>query len=106
MHTSTDIGRFTVLPDEETLAATIAALEGRGFGTEVVADLDGAREAVLARIPRGSSVATNSSVTLEEAGISAAINDDGLYDSAKKALTLDRATQMREIKAMMLLADF
>jgi L-lactate utilization protein LutC len=73
----------------------------RGFGVEVVDDLDAAREAVLARIPHGASVATNSSVTLEETGIASAINDGGPYDSARKALTFDRATQMREIKALM-----
>jgi hypothetical protein len=72
----------------------------------VVDGLDAAREAVLARIPHRSTVATNSSVTLEETGIAAAINDGGPYDSARKALTLDRATQMREIKALMTQPDF
>ena len=98
--------RFTAMPDDETLATTVAALEARGFGTEVVEDLDAAREAVLARIPHGSSVATNSSVTLEETGIAAAINDDGPYDSARKVLTLDRATRMREIKAIIIQPDW
>ena len=98
--------RFTALPDDETLATTVAALEARGFGTEVVDDLDAARGAVLARIPHGSSVATNSSVTLEETGIAATINDGGPYDSARKVLTLDRATQMREIKAIIIQPDF
>ena len=59
-------GRFTTLPDEETLAATVVALEEHGFSVEVVDDLDAAREAVLARIPEGSSVMTNTSVTLQE----------------------------------------
>ena len=98
--------RFTAMPDDETLAATVAALAARGFGTEVVEDLDAARAAVLARIPHGSSVATNSSVTLEETGIAAAINEDGPYDSARKVLTLDRATQMREIKAVVIQPEF
>jgi hypothetical protein len=97
---------FTALPDEETLATTVAALEARGFGVDVVDDLDAARDAALARIPHGSSVATNSSVTLEETGIAAAINDGGPYDSARKVLALDRATQMREIKTAVLLPDF
>ena len=106
MQTPTDsTGRFTALPDEEALTATAAALQTRGFGTEVVDDLDAAREAVLARIPHGTSVATNSSVTLEEAGIAAAIND-GPYDSARKVLTLDRATRMREIKAIIIQPAF
>jgi len=106
MQTHIDPIRFTAMPDDETLTTTVAALEARGFGTEVVEDLDAARDAVLARIPHGSSVATNSSVTLEETGIAAAINDGGPYDSARKALTLDRATQMREIKAIMTQPDF
>jgi hypothetical protein len=107
MHTSIEsTDRFTAMPDDETLAATVAAVAARKFGIEVVDDLDAAREAVLARIPHGSSVATNSSVTLEETGIAAAINDGGPYDSARKLLTLDRATQMREIKTIMLLPDF
>jgi hypothetical protein len=107
MQTSTEsTQRFTDLPDEETLATTVAALERRGFGIEVVDDLDAAREAVLARIPHGASVATNSSVTLEQTGIAAAINEGGLYDSARKVLTFDRATQMREIKAIMIQPEF
>lgn len=106
MHTSISIDRFTALPDAETLAATVAALEARGFATETVDDLPAAREAVLARIPDGSAVATNASVTLEETAIAAAINDGGRYDSARKALTLDRATQMREIKTIITQPDF
>ena len=45
--------RFTALPDEHTLAATVVALEEHGFSVEVVDDLDAARQAVLARIPHG-----------------------------------------------------
>jgi len=33
-------GRFTTLPDEPTLAATVVALEEHGFSVEVVDDLD------------------------------------------------------------------
>jgi L-lactate utilization protein LutB len=93
--------RFTELPDDRTLAATVVALEEHGFGVEVVDDLDDAREAVLALIPEGSSVMTNTSVTLEETGIAGAINDGGPYDSARtKMLALDYATQLPEIKAV------
>ena len=64
MSTTTAPDRFTTLPDEQTLAATITALEEHGFSVEVADDLDAARQAVLARIPHGSSVMTNTSVTL------------------------------------------
>jgi hypothetical protein len=105
--TTTTPDRFATLPDEETLAETVLGLEERGFGVEVVEDLDAARHAVLARIPEGSSVMTNPSVTLEETGIAQAIDTGGAYDSARaKVLALDRATQLREIKATMGLPDF
>ena len=93
--------RFAALPDEDTLAATVTALEEHGFSVEVAADLDAAREAVLARIPLGSSVMTNTSVTLQEAGITDAVNDSGHYDSARaKMAGLDFATQLPEMKAI------
>jgi acyl-CoA hydrolase len=93
--------RFAALPDDQTLAATVVALEEHGFSVEVVDNLDAAREAVLARIPRGSSVMTNTSMTLEETGIAGAINDGGPYESARNAMfALDFATQAQEMKAI------
>jgi L-lactate utilization protein LutC len=99
--------RFTTLPDEETLAATVVALEEHGFSVEVVDSLDAAREAVLTRIPEGSTVMTNTSVTLEEAGIAAAVNEDGPYESARnRMMALDFATQLQEMKAIAGQPDF
>jgi hypothetical protein len=93
--------RFTALPDDETLAATAVALEEHGFSVDVVDDFDAAREAVLARIPEGASVMTNTSVTLQETGIADAIDDGGPYDSARnKLIELDFATQLDEMKAI------
>ena len=90
--------RFTALPDEHTLAATVVALEEHGFSVEVVDDLDAARQAVLARIPHGASVMTNTSMTLTQAGIDDAINDGGSYDSARNKMAgLDFATQLQEM---------
>lgn len=93
--------RFTALPDEQTLAVTVTALEEHGFSVDVVDDLDAAREAVLARIPVGASVMTNTSVTLQETAIADAIDDGGPYDSARTRMSaLDYATQLREMKAI------
>jgi hypothetical protein len=75
--------RFTALPDEAALQATVTALEEHGFSAEVVNDLDAARRAVLARIPQGASVMTNTSVTLDQTGIADAVNDGaGRWESA------------------------
>jgi len=94
--------RFTTLPDDQTLAATTVALEEHGFSVEVVDDLDTARAAVLARIPDGSSVMTNTSVTLAKTGIADAINDSGgRWESARnQMLALDFATQVQQMKAI------
>jgi hypothetical protein len=92
---------FTSLPDHQTLDATVVALEEHGFSVEVVNDLDAAREAVLARIPAGSSVMTNTSVTLQETGITEAINDGGPYESVRnKMMALDFATQAQDMKVI------
>jgi len=92
---------YTVLPDDETLTATVVELEEHGFSVDVVDDLDAAREAVLARIPKGSTVMTNTSVTLQETGIADAIDDGGPYESARnKMMALDFATQLPEMKAI------
>jgi acyl-CoA hydrolase len=101
MSTTHTPDRFTTLPDDRTLAATVVELEEHGFSVEVVDDLDAAREAVLARIPEGSSVMTNTSVTLDETGIAEAINNGGPYDAARpKLMALDFATQLPEMKAI------
>ena len=99
--------RFTTLADDETIAATVVALEEHGFSAEVVDDLDAARVAVLARIPDGSSVMTNTSVTLQETGIAAAIDAGGAYESARtRMMALDFATQLQEMKAIAGQPDF
>ncbi len=93
--------RFTALPDDDTLAATIVALEEHGFTVEVVEDLDAARRATLNRIPAGSTVMTNTSVTLDETGVADAVNGDGPYESARnKMFALDFQTQVQDMKAI------
>jgi hypothetical protein len=101
MSTTQTPSRFAALPDEQTLAATVTALEEHGFSVEVVDDPEAARHAVLTRIPHGSSVMTNTSVTLQQTGIADAVNDGGPYDSARiKMAELDFATQLQEMKAI------
>jgi acyl-CoA hydrolase len=93
--------RFTTLPDEDVLSAAVVALEEHGFSVEVVDDLDAAREAVLARMPAGASVMTNTSVTLAETGIADAVNDGSRYRSARNEMfALDFATQAQQMKAI------
>jgi acyl-CoA hydrolase len=101
MSVTQSTGRFDALPDEQTLADTVTALEEHGFSVEVVDSLDAARQAVLARIPAGATVMTNTSVTLQDTGIADEINDSGRYESARnKMFALDFATQAQQMKAI------
>lgn len=98
---------FDALPDEDTVAATIAALKEHGISVDVVDDLAAARKTVLARIPHGASVMTNTSVTLDETGISDAINNGGPYESARNAMgALDFETQENQMKTLAGQPDF
>jgi hypothetical protein len=79
----------------------VVGLEEHGFTVEVVVDVAEARGAVLARIPAGASVMTNTSVTLQETGIADAIDARGPYKSARKAMSaLNYATQLQEMKSI------
>lgn len=96
------MSQFDVLPDERTVVATVAALESRGFTVEVVDDLTAARKAVLARIPHGARVWKNTSVTLDETGISAEVDaPDGPYESVRLQMTAQNyaSREMKEIAA-------
>ena len=91
MSTTAAPDRFTTLPDEDTLQATVVALEEHGFSVEVVGDLGAARQAVLARIPEGSSVMTNASVTLAETGLVDAITM-AAADGSRRGTRCSRST--------------
>jgi acyl-CoA hydrolase len=96
------MSQFDVLPDVPTIAATVAALESHGFSVEVVDDLTAARRAVVARIPHGARVWKNTSITLDETGISAEVDaPDGPYDSVRLQMTAQNyaSRQMKEIAA-------
>jgi acyl-CoA hydrolase len=96
------MSQFDVLPDERTVTSTVAALEAHGFGVEVVDDLAAARKTVLARIPHGARVWRNTSITLDEAGISAEIDAaGGPYESVRLKVTAQNVAsrQMKELAA-------
>ena len=108
MSTTATPDRFTTLPDEDALQVTVVALEEHGFSVEMADDLDAARLAVLARIPAGASVMTNTSVTLAETGIADAVNEGGSrWRSARNEMfALDFATQAQQMKVIGGQADY
>ncbi|HKY73774.1 MAG TPA: LUD domain-containing protein [Patescibacteria group bacterium] len=90
---------YSTLASEESLLITIKSLKAHGIDAVVVDNRDSARETVLAMIPKGSEVMTMSSTTLEEVGLTEALNESGDFDSVKKKLgNMKRETQGREMQ--------
>lgn len=77
---------YTQLASEELLARAKSALKKNGFIVFVAEDENEAKEQVLNTIPKGSSVLTNSSKTLEAIGVKEIIDESGEYNSVHKAL--------------------
>ena len=86
---------------DEQITSTVAALRERGFEVQVVADGDAARVAVLALIPDGSEVRQASSTTLDELGVTHAINMSSRLTAVRpRMFAMDRATQGAEIRKL------
>ena len=98
---------FSHPASEARLAKTVAALEKHGIEVIVVATKDEARDRVLALIPAGAEVMTNTSVTLDETGIATAINESGRYEALRpKLFRLDFKTQVREMRKLAAAPDY
>jgi len=90
---------FTKLPSNEIVKRTVEALKANGMEAYVVANADEAREKALSLIPAGSETMTMTSITLDQTGISKAINETGKYDAAKpKLYSMDQKTQARDMR--------
>ncbi len=66
--------RFKQVADAARIEKVVSALNAKGFGAQSVPNAAAAKEAVLKLIPAGSEVFTYSSVTLDAAGITEALN--------------------------------
>jgi hypothetical protein len=98
---STPTTSFTEPATSARLERTAAALTARGFTVEILDDAAAARTRIGELIPDGASVLTAASETLRLSGIDADLNDSGRYDAIRpRALRMDRATQMDEIRRM------
>lgn len=99
--------KFATVVEEEVIQQTVEALENNGFSVEVVDTLEEAKEAVLERIPKGSEVFTNTSVTTREAGITDAINGSGDYKSVRAEISkLDMMADGRRITKLSATPDY
>src|SRR3954452_24868078 len=90
----------------QRLQRAAAALTEHGFTVEVLDDAAAARTRIADLIPEGASVFTGASETLRLSGIDEDINASGRYAAVKpRVLAMDRATQMDEIRRMLVSPD-
>jgi len=78
--------KYTELAEDSAIERTKKALEANGFEVFVVDSAAEANTAVLRLIPEGAEVMTNTSKTLDETGLTAAINESGKYDALRPKL--------------------
>ena len=90
----TDSRDWGLLPDDATIHRTAEALRAKGYEVFIADDAESARQIVLEKLPKGAEVSQGASKTLEETGITAAIEEPGAYDAIRpKTHKLDYKTE-------------
>ena len=85
--------RFARLPDEATIQRTADALRAKGYEVHIAATREEARRLVLEQVPEGAEVGQGASATLDEIGVTEAIEAPGRYDAVRpKTRSMDRST--------------
>ena len=98
---------FAAPADSAAVDRAAAALCDHGFDARVVDSGAEAREMVLSLIPEGAEVGEGASVTLDQIGVTEALEQSGRYNAVRpKTRSMDRATQMREIRKLGAAPDF
>jgi L-lactate utilization protein LutC len=97
---------FTGPAPSERLERVAAALTANNFAAEILEDAAVARTRIKDLIPEGASVFTGASETLRLSGIEEDLNNSGRYQAIRpRALAMDRATQMDEIRRLLASPD-
>lgn len=97
---------FSSVADHDSVVKTMAALEANGITAFSAADAEEAKKIVLSLIPEGAEVYRGASATLDESGISAAVDSSDRFKSLKPLiLAMDRNTQDDEIRRIISAPD-
>ena len=97
---------FTDPAPAHRLEQAATALTAKNFAVEILDDAAAARTRIKDLIPEGASVFTGASETLRLSGIEEDINNRGRYDALRpRGTTMDRATQMDEIRRLLASPD-
>jgi L-lactate utilization protein LutC len=93
--------QFRTLADDARVQRTAVALEANGIGVLRATDAADATRIVLGLIPGGSQVHHGASLSLEESGITEAIETSNRYEPLRPRLwSMDREIQADEIRRL------
>jgi hypothetical protein len=103
----TPVEEYAKLAVDERIERTSKALEANGIQTFVAEDRAEAKRLFFELIPEGSEVFLGASVTLEQLGITAEVDQSGRFDAVRpKMYAMNRETQGREIRKLIGAPDF
>jgi Uncharacterised ACR, YkgG family COG1556. len=98
---------YEKLASNESVEKAVKALDANGIEASVVETGAEALKKILELLPLGAEVFTAGSVTLDEIGLSKAVNESGKYDAVKaKLFKMDAKTQGREMRKLGAGPDF
>jgi hypothetical protein len=91
--------QYTKVASDQDIETAVKALKAKGFDAEVVNNKEGAKDLVISLIPKGSEVFTNTSLTLDETGISEVVNGPDYISARNKMMSLYAdPTKKKEMK--------
>ena len=103
----TPVEEYAKQATDEKIERTSKALEANGIQTLIAETGAEAKRLFLELIPEGSEVFLSSSVTLEQLGIVADVDQSGKFDAVRPRMyAMNRETQGREIRKLISAPDF
>ncbi|HEX7963900.1 MAG TPA: LUD domain-containing protein [Candidatus Saccharimonadales bacterium] len=78
--------KYDTVKDDASLNRAAEALTANGFTVRIVANGEEAKQAALKLLPKGEEVLTVTSRTLDQTGLTPAINESGDYDAVRPKL--------------------
>ena len=99
--------QYTSIASDEVIENAVKALNDNGFNAQVVESKEAAKDLVLSLVPKGSEVFTNTSVTLDEIGISEALNGADYVSARDKMMALyAEPAKKKEMKRIASASDY